>query len=123
VERDGLSPLLRALATLGELEKETFSPAIRDAWIKRFDYSLEACWKSMRRVLGDRGITAYSPKEVIRLAASEGLIDSPDRWLDYIDKRNLTSHIYNEEVANEVYAVIADFRVDARRLAGVLSES
>lgn len=123
MERQWLSPLLRALATLDELEKETFSPAIRDAWIQRFEYSLEASWKSMRRVLGDRGITAYSPKEVIRLAASEGLIDSPDRWLDYIDKRNLTSHIYNEEVANEVYGVIAAFRVDARSLANVLSES
>lgn len=118
-----LNPLKKALASLEELEREKYSAAIRDAWIQRFEYSLELCWKTAKRLLNERGIEAYSPKDVFRKAAMEGLIDDASKWLDFVDKRNLTSHIYNEEVANTVFSVIGDFRILSRRLLSVLEKN
>jgi nucleotidyltransferase substrate binding protein (TIGR01987 family) len=55
-------------------------------------------------------------KELIRVGAERGLITVPERWFDYRDKRNITSHTYDEEKAREVFDVLADFATDAADL-------
>lgn len=47
-------------------------------------------------------------------------VDAIDRWMDYHDARNRTSHTYRETTANEVYAVIPGFLADARLLLAEL---
>jgi hypothetical protein len=44
------------------------------------------------------------------------LIAVPERWFDYRDKRNITSHTYDEEKAREVFSVLTDFAADAADL-------
>ena len=43
-------------------------------------------------------------------------------WFDYREKRNLTSHVYDEEKARQVYGVISGFAESAASLLTRLKE-
>lgn len=94
---------------------------IRDACIQRFEYTYELAFKMLKRQLeqelpSSEELDHLPFKEVIRVGAERGLIDSPQRWFDYRDKRNITSHTYDEAKAREVYGILADFAADAADL-------
>ena len=52
------------------------------------------------------GSEASSPRSSIREGWKQGLIDSAEKWLDMLEKRNLSSHTYNETTAMDVYNCI-----------------
>ncbi len=94
---------------------------IRDACIQRFEYTYELAFKMLKRQLEQElpsreELDQLPFKEMIRIGAERGLITVPQRWFDYRDKRNITSHTYDEEKAREVYGVLADFAADAADL-------
>ncbi len=81
----------------------------RDAAIQRFEYSFEAIWKTVKRYLDVvEGVEVASPKSVIRASMDNGLLN--DRQvraaLLMADDRNLTSHTYNEALADEIFSRI-----------------
>lgn len=117
-----LDRLEKALGTLKQGYKLNPNELERDGLIQRFEYSVELCWKTAKKVLLNSGIQADSPKNVIRELANLGWIDNPEDWIDYIDKRNETSHIYNEEVANRIFSVIGKFIGDSESLLVSLEE-
>lgn len=43
----------------------------------------------MQSILAENGIEAYGPKNSIRESAKLGLIDNPERWLEFLKARNL----------------------------------
>ena len=94
---------------------------IRDACIQRFEYTYELAFKMLKRQLEQElpsreELDQLSFKEIIRVGAERGLIAVPERWFDYRDKRNITSHTYDEEKAREVFSVLTDFAADAADL-------
>ena len=98
----------RALATLQELTPIA-SPTLveRYAAIQRFEYSTEACWKAAQSVLSMYfGLDLASPKSVIRASAQNGLLTEATARLamDLVDDRNLTSHTYNEALAQAIWS-------------------
>jgi nucleotidyltransferase substrate binding protein (TIGR01987 family) len=82
--------------------------------------TLELCWKSSKKILLANGIETDTPKNVMRELGQLGWVSDPASWLDYVEKRNMTSHMYNEEVANEIFKVIGQFIKDANLLLSVL---
>eukprot|EP01035_Chromulina_nebulosa_P020446 gene20446-26529_t len=68
----------------------------------------------MRRLLDIRGQTLNSPREVIRSAALESFIDDPELWFDFLKKRNMTVHTYQEKEAEEVLAVLDCFSTEVK---------
>jgi nucleotidyltransferase substrate binding protein (TIGR01987 family) len=91
----------------------------RDASIQRFEFCVELAWKSARKVMG----TATSaPKQVIREMAQAGIIDNVEFWLISIDQRNLSSHTYNEVLADQVYAFATEFLIHVKTLRAKLQE-
>lgn len=73
-----------------------------DALIQRYEFTHELAWKLMKDYLEYMGIEGIIGScDAIRYALQNGLIDD-DRWMDTIADRNITSHNYNQEVANEV---------------------
>lgn len=102
----------RALETLKNILGEPFSEIVRDATIHRFEYTFEACWKSLKAYLaGEEGIVCNSPKSCFRAAFQAGLLDEAESEaaLKMTDERNLTSHTYIEEVAQRVYGQAPEF--------------
>ena len=75
----------------------------RDGAIQRFEFTFELAWKTMKRILAFKGINVNSPRDVFREAAKQKLIDDPVIWFDFLKKRNLTVHTYNQSCADEIF--------------------
>ena len=84
--------------------------------IQAFEVCYELAWKTLQKVLNLRGIEVFSPRETFRLAAREGLISNLKSWFDYVKKRNLTVHSYEDEIMAEVYPVLPKFLKDLNLL-------
>lgn len=83
------------------------SLTMRDGVIQRFEFTAELSWKTMREYLllqevGD----INNPKNVLREALSNSIITDGEGWLSIIRDRNSTSHVYDEEDADEIFARI-----------------
>lgn len=89
---------------------ETQFKIIRDACIQRYEYCIELAWKVSMKKLGS---TVKFPKQAIREMARADLIASAEKWLDFIEARNETSHSYDEDVAAKVFKQILLFRTEA----------
>ena len=103
----------RALTTLEALATEPVGNIVRDATIQRFEYSFEAVWKAAQVVLLDRyGVELAAPKPVVRSSFENGLLTEAESRLALamVDHRNLTSHTYNEALADEIFAAIPAYR-------------
>ena len=74
-----------------------------DATIQRFEFCFELAWKLMKAVLEYEGIEANSPRSSIREGWKQGLISDAEAWLDMMEKRNLSPHTYDENVARDIY--------------------
>lgn len=102
-----------ALSTLEELSGiNKPSPIERDAAIQRFEYTVEASWKAARSYLRIiEGTDSNSPKGVIRGLRQSGFLkdDEAVLALEMIDDRNLTSHTYNQEVAEGLFQRIPGY--------------
>lgn len=93
-----------ALKRLREVLDIKETTIVRDAAIQRFEFTFDLSWKLLKSVLQeDKGVVCTSPKDCFREAHQNHLIDYDDIWLVMTDQRNLTSHTYNEEVAQEIF--------------------
>ena len=90
-------------------EVELEYKAHRDSVIKRFEFSLDFLWKYLKFFLEARaGVVHNSPKPVIRECFKNKFIDEQEalQGLDMINARNMTSHIYREEIAEQIWSDI-----------------
>lgn len=103
----------KALKTFEEILKIEMPTLIeRDASIQRFEYSFESMWKLAKQYLRDiEGVDVGSPKGVIRTCREVDLFSDEEaiKALQMVDDRNLTSHTYNEGVAEEIYSKLNDY--------------
>lgn len=119
-----LTSFEKALTTLDEIiiryDRESGDNAIRDAVIQRFEYTYSLSIKMLTRFLQSQATDlpdTLTFNETIRKANQMGLLLSNlEKWTDYRQKRNLTSHTYEETVANSVVSVVKDFQKDAEFL-------
>ena len=106
-----LEKLQKAIDRLGEAlnDYETVKlDSVRDGVIQRFEFCTELAWKTLREHLLDQGYTDInSPKSVLKTAFADGLLSDEQGWLDILNSRNITSHIYDEKTAGDVFSKIA----------------
>ncbi len=87
-------------------------PFFRDSAIQRFEFTVEIMWKSIKHfLLINEGIECVSPKKCLREFFVVSNLDEEDAKtaLKMIDDRNLTSHTYHEEVAEEIFSNLKDY--------------
>ena len=77
-----------------------------DGVIQRFEFCFELAWKLMKAYLAYDGIEANSPRASIREGFAAGLVADAEAWLDMLEKRNLSSHTYDEKTALDIYGHI-----------------
>ena len=92
----------------------------QDATIQRFEFTFELAWKAMQSFAFQKGMKAVSPKDTLRTAAQLGLIKDIEDWFDFLDARNLSSHLYDEKMANLVYQQAKKFHLEVEKLIGKL---
>ena len=96
--------LEKALNRFKEALQEPESTIVLDATIQRFEFTYELIWKTLKNFLEDiHGIRVVSARQVFKEAYGLSLIDQEDVFLEMINSRNLLSHTYNEELANDIY--------------------
>ncbi|MBP3477465.1 MAG: nucleotidyltransferase substrate binding protein [Lachnospiraceae bacterium] len=70
--------------------------------VNLFSICFEQSWKAMKEILENHGYSESktgSPKMIIKLAYSAGMLWDEEGWLELLDRRNEIAHSYNEEVA------------------------
>lgn len=108
-----LTEFEKAVLALAKALQEPKNDITRDASIQRFEFCVELAWKTAKKLTGT---STSTPKQVVREMAQAGLIDDVYLWLEAIDQRNLSSHTYNEELAEKVYQFIKSFLPHAQKL-------
>jgi nucleotidyltransferase substrate binding protein (TIGR01987 family) len=76
---------------------------VMDGTIQRFEFTFELFWKTVRRFLQQEGVDTASPKSTLRHAYRRGLLDREQLWLDMLEDRNRSSHVYDAEMAREIF--------------------
>lgn len=93
----------KALNQLIKALNEPKSEYIRDACIQRFEFTYELAWKTLKIYLATLDITVLNPKDTLKGAYQQGIITDAEAWGELHQKRNLTSHTYDADLAESIY--------------------
>ena len=132
MERLDLTPFENALNSLKEVievyNSDETNLITRDSMIQRFEYTYSIALKMIKRFFSQgafvlENIEGMTFNEMIRQANKMELLKSNlEKWDDFRQKRNLTSHTYDENVAKAVVLVIEDFAIEVAYLLNRLKE-
>ena len=102
--------LLNATERLKEALQEKESDIVIDGTLHRFEFTFELAWKTMKDYLEYSGIIdgIGSPREIIKTAFANGIIEDGENWIKMMLARNSLSHLYDEEKSREIYLEIKD---------------
>jgi len=117
-----ITPLRKAKNFLGDSLNVAKSPLEIAGCIQAFEFCYELTWKILKKVLYQKGIQVNSPREVFRSAYAEKFITDIDIWFSFVEQRNLTVHVYNEDIANEIFASLPKFYDELTKLFDKLKE-
>ncbi len=76
--------------------------------IQFYEMSFELGWKILKDYLTDQGFTVKTPRQAIKQAFQIDLIKDGHVWMNALDDRNMTTHIYDESTAKKVLSAIRD---------------
>ena len=120
---DKLDKLNSALESLEEMidfsnttpvKLEKLDEAIRDSIIKKFEYTFELAWKTIKAYLEEEGYEEISsPRRTLKQAFEIGLIIDEETWSNMLEARNSTAHTYDEEKAIYYEDVIKNKYINA----------
>jgi len=79
----------------------------QDAVIQRFEFTYELAWKALKNLLAMKDIDVRNAKDTLKAAYQQGLIQDANAWSLLHQQRNLTSHTYDSQLADEVYDFVA----------------
>jgi len=99
--------LLKAASKFKEILQLPKNEITRDAAIQRFEFTYELVWKTLKRILSVKGITVNNPRDVFREGGKQNLISNVEAWFKIIEYRNKTTNVYNEDMADEIYAALS----------------
>ena len=133
------SALRQAITSLGDAidvvadeqwfnqQKNTVQNTLIAGVIQNFEFVYELSIKMLKRQLE---LESASPEEVdftsfrgiLRIALEKGLIQNIDDWFEYRQMRNMSSHTYDHEKAQQVYEMTSGFLSDSKQLLDKLEQ-
>ena len=102
--RKALAKMSEAIDIVAEKYEwqDSIDELLKEGLIQRFEYTHELAWKVMKDYDEYQGYNNIrGSRDAIRLALQIGIIEDKE-WIETIEDRNLTSHNYDEEVAEDV---------------------
>jgi nucleotidyltransferase substrate binding protein (TIGR01987 family) len=98
---DNYAKALRQLTRF--IEKGELNELEQQGLIQCFEYTYELAWNCIKDVFEVQGeVDIIGSRDAFRLAFKRGLIENGDTWMEMIKSRVLTSHTYNEDVADDI---------------------
>ena len=108
--QEQLIQLTEATNRLAEVLAVPKTSITRDSAIQRFEFCMDLTWKTLKTYLEEiHGVIVKSPKETLRAAYQQGIIEFDNAWIEYVDLRNETVHTYNELLAEKTYETLPSF--------------
>lgn len=95
--------------------KEPYDVLSMTGSVALFEICFEQAWKAMKEILSDQGFSAAqtgSPKQILKMAYSAGMVRDEEKWLAMLASRNEVSHSYNEEVAQTLLRAVQTDYID-----------
>ncbi|MGL4912300.1 MAG: HI0074 family nucleotidyltransferase substrate-binding subunit [Romboutsia sp.] len=88
---------------------------VRDSLIQRFEFTYELTHKTLKEAMKYLGVTLENsfPRTIYKKAYVNNLISDDKVWINLLEDRNATSHIYNENLADEITNRIVNQYVEA----------
>jgi len=83
---------------------------------KAFEVAVEYAWKELKTMVEAEGLEALSPKEAIRQAAKIGIIHDAEKWLDFVNTRNISVHDYYNLSEEDYLALSRAFFKECREV-------
>ena len=111
-----LDSYYKALKRLSEIvslsHQRELTDIEKDGLIQRFEFTHELAWKLMMSFCKHQSPEKelFGSKDSTRWAFEHGLIVEGEVWMEMIASRNMTSHNYDGEVAEEVFhRIVKDY--------------
>ncbi|MBN2065099.1 MAG: nucleotidyltransferase substrate binding protein [Sedimentisphaerales bacterium] len=84
--------------------------------IQSFEYTHELAWNVLKDFLTEQGISGLiGSRDTTREAFRQELVNDGAVWMDMIKSRNLTSHTYDQKLADEVIdKIVAEYYAEFR---------
>lgn len=100
----------------------------RSAVIKEFEVILEQAGKLLKKVLlpyvhSKKALDRLMFRDIFRHAGKHGLlsVESVERWLNYRDNRNSTTHDYGFDLAEKTLPLMPTFIQDVNQLIKIIA--
>lgn len=114
-----ISSLENATKRLGEVliryNSDTEDDVIRDSVIQRFEFTYSIALKTLKKyflrsAFLSEDVNGMTFNELVRTANQLDLLKSNlEKWSEFREMRNMTSHTYDENTALKVIKIIPDF--------------
>jgi nucleotidyltransferase substrate binding protein (TIGR01987 family) len=98
-----LHNLKKATSRLKESLEKTVDDLDRDGVIKRFEFTFELFWKTVKALLEYEGFACAGPRSCLKEGARRGFLTDAETILDMLEDRNKTAHIYDEATAQSIF--------------------
>ena len=123
---------IKAFQTLREAvilaSERELSNLEKQGLIQSFEFTHELAWNVLKDYQEDKGIVGLlGSKDASRSAFKNGLIENGEAWMEMIKCRNLSSHTYSSDIANEIVNKVIDlfypeFDAMAKKFTALLDE-
>jgi len=110
--QDLMGNLLKAQAIFERFRANMKDDQDKAGAVQIFKICYELSWKIMKRILAGQGVESTAPRDIFRKAATAKLIDNPDAWFGFIEKRHLTSYTYEQENVDTIVAAFDSFSAE-----------
>jgi len=118
---DILKDFNQTIAALKEVLTVEKNKIVRDSALLRFQLCFELAWKAVKVRARSEGSECFSPKSCFQTAFQLNLIDYDENWISMVEDRNLIVHLYEENMADEVFSRLADYLILFEKLYSKLS--
>ncbi len=109
------SNLLKAQAVFERFRTNMIDDRDQAGAAQAFEFCYELAWKMMRRILLSRGQEVGSPKDTFRKAAIEKMINDPEVWFMFQEKREkILSGLYTQDW-RAVVEIFETFSMELKR--------
>lgn len=124
--KNSFNTLKECYSDFTEQADEKIKTYIKDSCIKRFEYTYEAAKKIMNKFLKkeyDKEDKDLTINNIFREMYGLGFINNFENWVEYRQKRNITSHEYDLEKTYTIIEIVPDFIKDVEFFITKLEEN
>jgi len=124
--RSALSRYHDTITHLDDYIRDGYGDIFLDIAVKRFEFTFEMAWKACKRTLDYLGFACKSPRECLREAFAQQIINDEPVWLEMLEQRDLSEHVYDEisvsEIKDDLVRYLAAFETLEQTLSDIYQE-